>query len=394
MLARVLLACALGLACALPAAAAPARLRVVSFNVWGLPAGLAEHREARIARIGPALAALRPDVVALQEVWRAADGERLRADLAAAGLNHALHLDDGLLGAGLLLISRYPLESTRFTPFEAAGKPHKPFHGDWYARKGVLVARVTTPAGVVLLAGTHLHARYGTDEYLPVQAAQALQVVEAVGDFGRRPPTLAGDPARPPLILAGDLNARWGTLPLRLVLGGAGLRPVDPGLGIDWILVRDGGALEVRVREAGEALTEAVDLGAGVRAPLSDHPAVVADLELLPARAAAGAPSPEWPALAVETDTLLAQAEEASALAARRGRRLAALLLLGAGGAFALGRRRRGDGQRRRLGCLGGLIVMALLHGAVWALYVGAVYEPQLQAGLRAARARLAPTGP
>lgn len=393
MLPRVLLACALGLACALPAAAAPARLRVVSFNVWGLPAGLAEHRPARIARIGPAIAALHPDVVLLQEVWRAEDGERLRADLAAAGLTHALHVDEGFLGSGLLLVSRYPLESTRFTPFEATGKPHKPFHGDWYARKGVVVARVTTPAGVVLLADTHLHARYGTDEYLPVQTAQALQVVEAVGDLGVRPPTLAGDPARPPLVLTGDLNSRWGSLPLRLVLGGAALRPVDPDLGIDWILVRDGGALRVRVRKAAEVLTEAVDLGEGVRAPLSDHPAVLADLELLPAPAPAGAPAPEWPALAAEADALLAAAEDASALAARRARRLAVLLLLATGAAFALGRRRRGDGQRRRLGCLGGLIVMALLHAAVWALYLGAVYEPQLQAGLRAARARLA-TGP
>ncbi len=393
MLPRVLLACALGLACALPAAAAPARLRVVSFNVWGLPAGLAEHRPARIARIGPAIAALHPDVVLLQEVWRAEDGERLRADLAAAGLTHALHVDEGFLGSGLLLVSRYPLESTRFTPFEATGKPHKPFHGDWYARKGVVVARVTTPAGVVLLADTHLHARYGTDEYLPVQTAQALQVVEAVGDLGVRPPTLAGDPARPPLVLTGDLNSRWGSLPLRLVLGGAALRPVDPDLGIDWILVRDGGALRVRVRKAAEVLTEAVDLGEGVRAPLSDHPAVLADLELLPAPAPAGAPAPEWPALAAEADALLAAAEDASALAARRARRLAVLLLLATGAAFALGRRRRGDGQRRRLGCLGGLVVMALLHAAVWALYLGAVYEPQLQAGLRAARARLA-TGP
>ncbi len=376
---------------AAPAAAGPLRLRVVTFNVWGLPWGIAAHREARLERIGPALAALRPDVVALQEVWVEADGERLRRVLADAGLVHSLHLSDGFLGSGLLVASRHPLGAERFTRYEAAGKPHKPFHGDWFARKGVVVVRLDTPAGPVLLADTHLHARYGTDEYLPVQVAQALQLIEAVGDFGRRPPEVTGDAARPPLVLAGDLNARWGSLPLRLTLAGAALRPVDEGLGIDWLLVRDGGALEVRVRrvEAG-LLTEDVDLGEGVRAPLSDHPAVLAELELRPRRPVRGAPSPRgdpaWPAVAAEARDLLEAARDERDRGGRRGRLRAGALLLVAGAAFAVGRRRR---KARRGGWLLMLLALGLLHLAVWALYLGVVYEPGLQQGLEAALGRL-----
>ena len=66
---------------------ADASLRVVSLNIWGLPI-VSDAREARMRALGPALAALQPQLVALQEVWAEEDAVLLGAALADAGLKY------------------------------------------------------------------------------------------------------------------------------------------------------------------------------------------------------------------------------------------------------------------------------------------------------------------
>ena len=49
---------------------------------------LRDQREARVHHLGQAVAALKPDVVALQEVWTEEDAHTIGAALEAAGLGH------------------------------------------------------------------------------------------------------------------------------------------------------------------------------------------------------------------------------------------------------------------------------------------------------------------
>ncbi|RMG09414.1 MAG: hypothetical protein D6731_19665 [Planctomycetota bacterium] len=372
----------------------PLRLRVVSHNVWGLPWGISRQREERLAALGPALAALKPDVVALQEVWVPADGERLARDLAAAGLVHHRHVSEGLLGSGLLVASRYPLQGARFVEFYLAGKPHRVGHGDFYARKGALLLRLDTPAGPLLLADTHWHARYGTCEYEALQVTQALQVIDLLGDHGARPPARPDDPARPPLVLCGDLNSERGDLPFRLLCAGAALRAPRAPLRIDWLLARDGGRVRVDVLGVRpHALSDPHPLPGGGRARLSDHDAVVVDLRLAPGRPRAEPPEQareRWEAVSAEAIRLLER--ERAAVRDLQERALGRAVVLGLAslllflGARAWSRRKEKPG---RLGCaLGGASLLAL-HLLAWAIYFGALFAPYYAAGLARGLARL-----
>jgi endonuclease/exonuclease/phosphatase family metal-dependent hydrolase len=366
--------------------AKPLELKVVSYNVWGLPLGIAPNRDERIAAIGPALAKLKPDVVALQEVWIPENGATLMRALADAGLPHSVFQSEGLVGSGLLIASRYPLEVEAFDQYRLAGKPHKFWHGDWWARKGLLIVRVTTPQGMVRVANTHIHARYGTDEYWPVQMSQALQAAKALGTHGEQPPSQAADPARPPVILCGDINSERDGLAFRLLSGRAALHETPGKLRIDWVLARPGGAMGARVVKAKHVLEDPVDLSNGVRARLSDHPCVLATVRLAKGPATPWRPKTDvaaWRSAAADSRPVLETALEAARQSQSRSRGWTLLLLLGVAALFGIARRQR---AREKKSCLLPLVTMALLHLAVWALYLGVIYEPTQVAELEFAR--------
>ena len=388
LLLLLLLPLALAPAAAQEREPARAELKLVSLNVWGLP--WTPRLEARIARLGQELARLRPQVVCLQEVWREEDGAALAAALAAAGLPHSRHWADGFLGSGLFVASAFPLRELERRTFALAGKAHKPWHGDWWARKGVVLVSLEGPLGPLLLATTHLHARYGSDEYLPVQVAQALEVVQAAGDHGVRPPPPGWEPGRPPLLLAGDLNSPRGALPVRLVLAGAALEAPPGDLGVDWVLARDGGAVEARLSSVRPVLDQPLDLGDGQEpVRLSDHPGRLATLVLrrLPrgATVRTADPRPAWLAVAAEAGALVERERDLALARASSARKGGFLLLLGSAALYLLARKRG-----RKLGCALGLLSLLLLHLATVQVYLGAVHERSQAAGLEAARQGLA----
>src|SRR5688572_24601007 len=72
-------------------AQAPLPLRVLSWNVWGLPA-VSTNLEQRMAALPDATAALDPDVILLQEIWAEADGVTVRRGLERHGYRYASHL--------------------------------------------------------------------------------------------------------------------------------------------------------------------------------------------------------------------------------------------------------------------------------------------------------------
>lgn len=368
-----------------------ARLRVVNWNVWGLPWGISDAREARMKQIPQAILALEPDLICLQEVWVEEDGEALIEAFKAAGLEHHAFESSGLLGSGLLIASRYPIQATRFEAFESSGKLHKVWHGDAWARKGALEVRVKTPLGGLRVVDTHLHASYGGEEYRALQTAQAAQLGHFLGDFGINPPQQRDDSARIPLLLLGDLNVRRGEGAFELLAGIAALdAPPDELLEIEWLLTRNGGDVQVEVRKLAHALTEPVELEGGLLAPLSDHPALVCDLRLRrgpprswsPARARLN-----YAAAAARVRPLLSQARDADqADAARWRNRALALMVLGGLFLFLTQSKRGPKGKGR---CCVSCLSFLFLHVAIWAMYLGVVDAGGRAAGLQGALNRL-----
>lgn len=262
-----LLALGLALMSAEPADDDTLTLRVLTYNVWGVPM-IAPLRPERMARIGPAVAELAPDLVALQEVWTDEDAAILSEGLKRAGLSHIERfVQDWPDDSGLMIASRYPIEKVHFSRYRQGRHPHLPWHVDYMAGKGIARVTVRTPIGEVDFAATHLQAGYGSNDYLFVQMGQALQAAEQV----------AGGAS--PLILAGDINSPHDGIPSRLLAARARLRSTDPNAGIDQILYRGGRTISVELGEVQPAMTEVVDLGSAVM-PLSDHPAVLAELHL------------------------------------------------------------------------------------------------------------------
>ena len=234
-------------------AAGPARgeeelpLRVLSFNAWGIWM-VSPAREARIEAMGPAIAALAPDVVAMQEVWVDEDAERLADALARAGLPHSQRFYSTWPGnSGLLIASRYPIERAEFVEYAEGTYPDIPWHVDWLAGKGMARVRLRTPAGPVDVASTHVQAAYGSRRYELIQLSQLLEGAEFLE---------GSDDV--PLIVAGDLNVGCDSLPYRAFAQRLDLRPTDAECGIDSISVRGGGGREIpRLDAPGHARSHA-----------------------------------------------------------------------------------------------------------------------------------------
>ena len=75
------------------------RLRVLTFNCWGVPV-FSRDRGARMRAIGRALAGLDVDVVGLQEVFTQKDRQVIGQGAQRAGLGHTHYFSSGVMGRG------------------------------------------------------------------------------------------------------------------------------------------------------------------------------------------------------------------------------------------------------------------------------------------------------
>ncbi len=341
------------------------QLRVVTYNVWGLPTVLTPKKRVRLQTIADRVVELAPDVLVLQEVWFQDDAEFLIGALEPAGMKHTHRFESWGFGSGLLVLSRYPLTSTEFREFSDGKRvPWNPLHVDWAARKGVGTVRVETPLGPVDLAGTHLQAAYGTQDYLAVQLGQVVEAADHLKQFNLR----KGEP-RPPLVVAGDLNAAFDALPFKTLRSRLGLSEAAPKQGIDAILYRSGERLSVRIKQWRELFKDAVQLADGSQGRMSDHPAILADLELIPGvdTITSAGPEPQWNGLgpgAMEELSQWMQARQTRVSQTRGG--ALAFGFVGFLGLFGLRRRR----WSRRF------VVTAVLLGGLWCSYLGWVHGP------------------
>lgn len=298
-----LLSLGLLMGAAIPARAAEGgaqgTLRVASVNMWGIP-HVSTFIDERFTALAERLAASDIDVVGLQEMW--ADGPRARflARIADA-FPYGVDFQGETGGSGLVILSRHPIVTHDFRRFSLNGKPWKIFHGDWFGRKGVGLARIRTPAGDVWFATTHLHATYGSPPTGPLRVdgeygLDRWRQMQTVRQFVR---AHAGDL---PAIVVGDFNltrdqiayaALRGGLPTNAVAGGpeppwtdAALRRGDGR--IDYIWIRPGARGTWRiVQPTTRIFAEPVSVAGAQPQPLTDHPAVAAVVEY-------ANPAPAW----------------------------------------------------------------------------------------------------
>jgi len=184
-----------------------ARLRLVTLNLWGTEPPL----ELRLDLATRQLAALDPDVIALQEVKPHGDATTAHM-LAAPRAMHvvyapAIRWAAGGFGAaspageeGLAILSRWPVLERRALRL--------PYPRPTEARI-LLSARLATPSGPIWVHTTHLH--YRLDDGV-AREAQVMAIDDAIRACGR-----GNDDA--PQLLCGDLNATPDADELRFLRG-------------------------------------------------------------------------------------------------------------------------------------------------------------------------------
>lgn len=140
-------------------ASLPPDINVLTLNVWGLKQ-ISKLRPQRIAEIARRIAAAAPTphVVALQELFCAVDYHELRR-LTADVLPHGKFYYAGAFGAGLAILSRWPIEESSMFAYPLNGRPTAFWRGDWYVGKGVACAKIRYGPGardVVEVFNTHV----------------------------------------------------------------------------------------------------------------------------------------------------------------------------------------------------------------------------------------------
>ncbi|EYE95074.1 inositol phosphosphingolipid phospholipase [Aspergillus ruber CBS 135680] len=167
-------------------------IRILTLNCWGLKY-LATHRHARLSQIGHQLATSNPppEIVGLQECWTQQDYESIHHQTRHI-LPYGKFYYGGIFGAGLAILSKWPIEESSMYGYPLNGRPTAFFRGDWYVGKGVACARVRFGEGVSDVAEvfcTHLHAPYEKephDSYICHRTAQAWEIAKLMRGAAER----------------------------------------------------------------------------------------------------------------------------------------------------------------------------------------------------------------
>jgi endonuclease/exonuclease/phosphatase family metal-dependent hydrolase len=175
-------------------------LKLVTYNIWGLPSWMTGARSGRYPKIARELERLDPDFILLQEAWTTKARRAVPAkgpwSIARAAGQHTFFQQ-----SGLVTLSRFPIIGGGFYPFSRAAFP------DRFVNKGVLKVTVQMPNGVVLnVWNVHLQDG-GTEEIRRsqirelvsrLQEAEDGQIADVIGgDFNCTPESsLYGELAR------------------------------------------------------------------------------------------------------------------------------------------------------------------------------------------------------
>lgn len=249
-------------------------LRIVTFNIQDLYVA-GRNRLARMKAIGETLRHLDPDIVGLQESFIEKDRQELLASVEGSRLAYHQYYRSGTVGCGLLVLSAYPIVETFFHRYEQNGKWYKFYHGDWWAGKGVALARIALPQGIVDFYNTHAHAAYGSTEYDGVRRFQMGSLARFILDSWTR---------TAPALLVGDMNCAPGSIQYNTLVAGADLqRLMNIDSRIDHIFGAPSDSYNYEVLET-LPITGNVP---GQTTPLSDHPGYMSTIRVRPTGAAA-----------------------------------------------------------------------------------------------------------
>lgn len=235
----------------------PVTLTVVTFNIQALWV-IGFNRPARMRALGARLTQLDPDIVGFQEAFVDEDRQLLIDSLAGSRLKHFQYYTSGLVGSGLLIASAYPIEEVLFHRYSVSGNWYKLWEGDWWAGKGVALARIELPSGngYVDFYNTHAQAGYGNPYYNVVRKQQMAELAE----FVKR--THAGGAVG---FLVGDMNTGPGREDFATAVSGADLmRVMDVESRIDHVFAVKDAVYRFDVKGSLE-----LDKHDGIR--LSDH---------------------------------------------------------------------------------------------------------------------------
>jgi len=185
-----------------------AQVRILTLNCWGLWL-VSKKRRARIEAIARRLAdeSEQHDIVALQELWVEEDFELVRESVQHY-LPHVKRWYSGILtGPGLVVFSRWPIESAWIFRFPLNGRPSAFWRGDWYVGKSAGSCVIRHPCGRRLeVINAHLHAPYQPtyDCHRVSQAWDMAGIVSRAISSGHT------------VFVTGDLNYRPQSIGLRL----------------------------------------------------------------------------------------------------------------------------------------------------------------------------------
>lgn len=220
----------------------PLTLRLVTFNIADAY-GFTTNRPERMRAIGALITELDPDIVGFQEAFIAADREILLEALGESRLRYHVRYPSGTVGNGLLTVSAFPIEEAHFHRFERSGPWYKLWEGDWWAGKGVGLARVRLPGGAMVdFYNTHAQAgRRHPTRYLEVRTSQ----MEGLAQFVN-----ATQSGTAPAFVVGDFNTVPGRADFEAAVRGAQLKRIMTiDSGIDHLLAVDDGAHHVETLE-------------------------------------------------------------------------------------------------------------------------------------------------
>ncbi|XP_017468056.1 PREDICTED: putative neutral sphingomyelinase isoform X1 [Rhagoletis zephyria] len=255
---------------------------------------VSKDRVARIAAIGLELSSGNYDIVSLQEVWSRKDCEDLKKATESV-LPYSHYFYSGVVGSGLLVLSRFPILSSFFHPWSVNGYFHRIQHADWFGGKGVGLCRILVDKQVVNLYNTHLHAEYSNknDDYKTHRVIQAFDTAQFIR-------ATKGDSVLQ--VLAGDLNAQPHDLTYKVLLYTSKMKDCciskniftneyyknsytstainankSHGIHIDHIFARSSDNFKLSILDYGLPLSERVP---GHNFSFSDHEAVLTKLNL------------------------------------------------------------------------------------------------------------------
>ena len=165
-------------------------LRLISYNIWGLPSWMTGATSGRYPRIARELERLDPDIILLQEAWTA----KARKSAPATGTwwaARAAGQHTFFQQSGLMTLSKFPIIGGEFYPFSHAAFP------DRLVTKGILKTTICLRDGSILNVW-NVHLQEGgpyairqsqVQELVShVQAAEDGQIADLVGgDFNCTP---------------------------------------------------------------------------------------------------------------------------------------------------------------------------------------------------------------